>query len=249
LVVEAMGLKRWAIPLLGLLVAAPGIRSDAQSRPEWDPRANPPGVVLALVEQDRKVASGITDVLYAIRASGFPKDKTYALWFWDSFTPKPYLAESNFKVDESGQLVSGRGMVLQKLSFHLSRFARGEPVRMAVISTDQTIKAYARAYPLPIEATDNRCHLWVELLAPTGKSFLIQGEGFEPGEEVTTLSTSGSEVIRKTQTVLADGTLDPATALPAVVGKDSGVAAFSVSAKSCAPTVQYEWGPPAMKVR
>ncbi len=134
-------------------------------------------------------------------------------------------------------------------NFFIREYVKGAPLRMIVISTDQTVKAFAEVYPFPIEANDGSCRLWVELISTQGTAFAIYGEGFGVEEEVTASSRSDGEIIRKTQQASPDGTLPVVIIAPAVVGKRSGTASFTVAGKSCAPTVNYEWGPPALKIQ
>jgi hypothetical protein len=122
------------------------------------------------------------------------------------------------------QQASGRSFknLVEPLFLSADDYSKGQPFDVALVSTDETIKAYAKVIPFPIEAEEGRCRLWVELASPKADGFLIQGEGFEPDEEVTTTSRSNGEVLEGTHKVPPDGKLF-AVVLPVVIGKQEGV--------------------------
>jgi hypothetical protein len=134
----------------------------------------------------------------------------------------------------------------RQVSVSLSDFAKGEPVEYALISTDQTVRAFTRVILFPLEAKDGQCLLSMQLGSRRGDLFLVMGEGFEPGGEVMTESRSNGEVLKLKSPLSRDGKFATIVS-PAVVGKSSGKASFTASGKGCSPTVDYEWGPPALK--
>jgi len=214
----------------------------------WGPDSNTPGVQLTLEEERRDTGGrgGATRVFYHLVMSGFPKDKTYKLSSW-RFGHAISIEKPEITTDEAGNwFVDGTRVILD---WSIVGFARGEPFRVGLISTDETVKAFAKTFPFPIEARDGSCHLWMELATTDGKSFAVYGDGFDADDHATTTSTSGTEIIRGETVISSGGTLPPTIILPAVVGKQSGTASFSVASKSCVPIVNYEWGPPAMKIQ
>ena len=52
-----------------------------------------------------------------------------------------------------------------------------------------------------------------------GTSFIAYGEGFDPNEQVVTVSRSNGEQIRSEVQAKADGTLVPTVLFPAAVGR------------------------------
>lgn len=127
------------------------------------------------------------------------------------------------------------------LSYH--HYFRGEPIDYALISTDQTVRVYAQLTPFPLEAkSEGGCKLSMTLLSPNLRTFVITGEGFKPGETVTTISKSDSEIIEKEGIALGDGRINTFIIDPGVVGKTGGTATFQASSKTCNVTVSYEWG-------
>jgi len=214
----------------------------------WGPDSNTAGVQLALQEDRRDVAEGTTRVSYHLITSGFPDGKTYHISFWPFGAAPGVDSRSQIITDGAGNLTLG-GLRLDTVNFVALRYAKGEPFRIGLISTDETVKAFAKAFPFPIEARDGSCHLWMELVTTDGDSFAVYGDGFDASDHVTYISTSGSEIIRGENVISSGGTLPPTIVSPAVVGQQSGMASLSVAGKSCVPIVNYAWGSPAMKIQ
>jgi hypothetical protein len=223
-----------------LVAMASTLPGSAQEQPKWDPKNATPGVQLNLKEVGREKVGGVTQVTYLVTASGLQDEKTYELWLR---RPGDVLRITTDSGDFNADAFK-RG-----INVHVSEYIRGAPLRFVVTSADQAMRAFVEIYPFPIEARDGSCHLWVEIISPQGTVFAIYGDGFGGDEEVTAISRSGGEIIGRAQKVSSDGTLPVNIVTPAVVGKQSGTAAFSVAGKSCAPTVNYEWGPPALKIQ
>lgn len=214
---------------------------SAQEPPKWsDPKNNTTGVELTLQETKREHTARGTEVTYVISASGLPDNKTYQLWFANN-------GISNFTRVPLPPDIGLAQFLREGVIYTIQQYVKGEPLRIILTSTDQAVRAYAEAYPFPIEAKDGPCRLWVQIISHQGTAFAIFGEGFGADEDVTTTSQSGSEVIKKEEKAHSDGTLPVNIIAPAVVGKQSGIATFNAAGKSCAPTVNYEWGPPALK--
>jgi hypothetical protein len=125
-------------------------------------------------------------------------------------------------------------------------FAKGEPFRLGVISSDGSVRAFARVVPDPIEASDGPCRLSVELASPDGLMFVLHGDGFEPDVELTTVTVSGKEKLNNTFRNSTDGKF-AIPILPGVVGKKSGSTTVTVSSKSCTVPVRFDWGRAALK--
>jgi hypothetical protein len=223
------------------LVGIASLRSgSADEPPKWaDRKSATPGVQLTLQEATRKHTPGGTEVTYRVMASGLPDDKTYQLWSANDEISSFKLIDGNLDSDT----LRGR------IDYTIHGYLKGEPLAIIVTSTDRTVQAFADVYPFPIEGKDGSCRLWVELISHRGTAFAVHGEGFAADEDVTTSSRSDGEDIRKAEKAHSDGTLSVNIVAPAVVGKQSGTATFIAAGKSCAPTVNYEWGPPALKIQ
>src|SRR5262245_10224546 len=90
------------------------------------------------------------------------------------------------------------------------------PSSQIIDSTDQTVRAFAKTFPFPLEVRDGSCSLQAELI--TLRAFAILGEGFVPGEEVSTDSESGGEVLTGLKTVSNEGKLPIILVDPGVKG-------------------------------
>ncbi len=220
-------------------------------------------VYLELKETDRKKVRGHTEVTYHIKSSGFPAGKTYTLWYMQSGDQKVAPSMGGFSVDSTGELVCPAApqpgsatpvglpcmpskTLEQSVALSFSTYHKGEPTDLAVVSSDGSVRAFARAYPFPIKSQDAKCTLNVELENSEFTSFIIRGAGFGPGENVKTSSSFGKDTTSGTQQASAKGEF--AAAIHAdVPGKNSGSATFAATGNSCHPTVTYEWGKAAMK--
>ena len=129
---------------------------------------------------------------------------------------------------------------------NLGQHAKGEPASFAIVSTDRSVKAFAKFVPFPIEAEHGNCRISLELISPDGEMFGVSGEGFEPNEEVTTVSRSNGEVLQSKKKTSSDGSLPPVVLLPAAISQEHK-SSYTVVGRLCSVTVDYEWGPPALK--
>jgi hypothetical protein len=215
------------------------------------------GAHLDLVETGRKNVKNRTQVSYRFAVSGFPAGKTYMLWTMQSVDHKTYPMQGPYLADATGKLVCeeqtpsrgrSRCFSLDHVSIDIDNYHKGEPTDYMVTSTDGTVRAYARAYPFPILAQDGKCSLNVELEDTKFTSFVIRGAGFEPGENVKTSSSFGSEATAGTEQASPTGEFAAATHAD-LSGANSGSATFAATGSSCRPVVTYEWGKAAKKVQ
>jgi hypothetical protein len=220
-----------------------------------------PGAHLELKEAERKQGRHGATITYHLESSGFPAGKTYSLWMMLSGDHKTRVLLSGYLANATGALVcpgqsqpgdppvaGSRCFPLERASLDVDNYHNGEPVDFAVVATDGTVRAYARAYPFPIQAQDGKCTLNVNLENTRFTSFVVHGSGFEPGENVTTSSSFEKDQTAGTQ--LASVLGEFATEVHAdVPGKNSGTATFAATGKSCHPSVTYDWGKAAKKVQ
>ena len=175
---------------------------------------------------------------------GFPEDKGKVYYLWQKKLDKAEPIRSPIELIIDGALVThAEGKVVSVVPVD---FARGEAFQVALISDDQTVMVFYKDIPYPIENKQGDYRIWVELASPEGDAFIIWGEGFEPDEEIDTTSTSDGEVTKSKTKVDSDGRF-MMMMLPAVVGKEDGLATFSAIGKSGEVKVSYRWGPPALR--
>jgi len=185
----------------------------------WGPRYATPGVVLTLREIFNSRGSRVAG--YKLEASGFPIDKIYNLWMhslgkvMDGDDASLYRIEDapappyEYHINAWGKLIPANEFTILLDVYKFAKFTDGEWFGIALISTDRSVKGYAEVIPRPIEATKGTCRIWLKRV--TLHSYLVSGEGFEPGEEVTAISRfrpsllSRSKTIESKHTVLSDG--------------------------------------------
>jgi hypothetical protein len=205
-------------------------------------------------------------VIYELSASGLPEGKTYTLWSWQEapWHDSATAHVTGYVADKSGNLLcSSSAATAPKtkavrcplstasapsptISFSMTKFVSGEVLEVAVISTDQTVRAFVSAFPFPVEGRDGPCRLAVRLAEPNGKSFDILGDGFASGEQLQMVSeVEGSRTEGQGQASASGGFVIRLN--PSVRGKNAGKASYAVIGSSCHPTVQYEWGRAARK--
>ena len=184
-----------------------------------------------------EVATGGATVSgYSVAAVGLPRDRGYLLWLKSLSVPTPKEV-ADVAIDDAGYVASG-GRPIQ-LNFGSS--AKGEAFEIALMTADKTTGVIGKVVPYPIESKQNQYRLWVEILSKERTMFAIYGEGFEPNEEVSDISTSLWEVARGTSRADAKGRLI-ILSLPAVAGKTSGLATYTVIGNSGEISVSYQWG-------
>ena len=230
---------------------------------EWGPKFATPGAELRLEELDRKKVKGWTEVTYRLRTGGFPAGKQYTVWALPSVWATAFRLTTGFVANDSGSLVCGakpadyKGppdwcpapteSVEKKLRLDADRYYKGEAIGFAVISTDGTVRAFARAIPFPIQASDGQCRLAVELLSAQGLAFRVDGQGFAPGETVQTDSRSEGQVLKGQNQADGSGEFHAYQVFSKVAGKESGSASYTAIGASCRVTVKYDWGKRALK--
>lgn len=254
--------RKWlwiAIPLgaLVLCVVVIGVavllyNNKLKADAAWGPEYSTPGASLAITEVGRGPTADGMGVTYALAATGLSTNQTYALSI-KNFLDEPAIPKGNFRVDATGHLLeAGKGG--QPLgNFTMGKYAKGQPFYIELKSADQRVKAFAKAVPFPIEATDgNGCRLSVELASRSGNVFNIFGEGYEPNEELTTDITPAAEVMASQDKADASGSfrmLVDQTMAKYEIGSTgtSGTEDVRVTGSKCALTVHFEWGPAALQ--
>jgi hypothetical protein len=175
---------------------------------------------------------------------GFPEDKDKVYYIWQKKLDKAEPIRTTTELIIDGALVTrteGKVVTISPVDY-----ARGEAFQFALVSEDQTIMVFYKDIPYPIENKQGDYRIWVELASTEGDAFIIWGEGFEPDEEIDTTSTSDGEVIKSKIKVDSDGRF-MTMMLPAVIGKEDGLAIFSVVGRHGEVEVSYQWGPPALQ--
>jgi hypothetical protein len=158
-------------------------------------RIDTSGVSLTMEEVSRSGKGRNLEITYRFVAKGFPAGVTYSFWRYKP-QPKPVKLLNNLSVDESGvmfvnELGSGTGEgtwepapLENAIPLTLFNFAPGEPFEFGIVSEDQTIQAFARVFPRPIETRQGVCHLYLERLNDGQTFYRAYATGLVPGEEL-----------------------------------------------------------------
>ena len=221
----------------------------------WDPACSTVGVQVALREKSRFAMGRQKLVEYELVATGLPTNRLFTLWLFP-FGERPVPVVGGVTGDSTGSAAcadssalaaanrpppGGRCIMPFPLMMPLESFVPSEPAKAALISNDDSMRAYATAFPVPLEGETAGCRLWLELLSTDRDRFRLSGTGFQGGAEAHVVSTSGSQVIDLRKPVPADGSFW-ALLLPAVKGKRGGSSSIAVSTPACTVTLQYRWG-------
>lgn len=197
------------------------------------------GVTLVQKETRRKksLLKGVTQVCYQIEATGLSPSASHLVRMWDLRA----LIGGQPEIDLPPVIF------LEKNNFCFDKFTKGEWSRFRVTALDGTVLAETTIIPFPIEARQGGCRIWLQRMDDAGRVFLAQGEGFDPNEEVTTVSRSNGEVIRSKRKADADGWVGYDVILPGAATMQYKSSWSVIRQSGTTMTVDYEWGPSALK--
>lgn len=212
-----------------------------------------PGAQVTLQEDQRTSTSKGTKIIFSVETAGFPAGKKYTIWMMESGDDKTFPVFTGYTTDATGKLVCAddpgpKAYCFNQVKLDIHDYHMAEPIHVAVISTDGTVRAYAKAYPFPVQGQDAGCALTVTMDNSKATLFSIEATGFEPQEEVMVTTTAG-KAGTKSQQVSAKGNFAYIIDYSHGMGANSGSETFTVAAKSCHPSVTYDWGKTAMKVQ
>jgi len=221
----------------------------------WDPVCSTAGVQVALREKSRFSMGRQKLVEYELVGTGLPTDRLFTLWLFP-FGERPTQVFTGVTGDSTGRIVcadssalaranrppsGGRCIMPFPLMMPLESFVPSEPAKAALISNDDSLRAYATVFPVPLEAETAGCRLWLELLSTDRDRFRLSGTGFQGGAEAHVVSSSGNQVIDFTKPVPADGSFWMLLS-PSVKGKRGGPSSIAVSTPGCTVNLEYRWG-------
>ncbi len=208
---------------------------------DWSAGESTPGFELAATEIHRKQGQEEgPDVVYGFSVSGprkALKQKTFS-FFLKELGREPAFFGRNLTVNRSGELMKSNN---EPAEIGLGRFADGEPVMMAIISGDDSIKLVTRVVPFPIQADTGPCRITGELVVLTenGPGYAFVGQGFAPGDEVSTIARFGDWVAEGMVEVESNGVYgemffpDPGDLV-------DGVGSYTVVSGQCTVTLTFE---------
>ena len=237
------------IVLLSLLASVvPGVaqRPDANN---WG--KGTAGVTLVAHEEPRQRTAKSTVLWYNLVGKGFPEGVVYTLWRWlPEKSPEPLIKGVSF--DKRGVLVcsgnpgycSGDGPD-DPINLKTTA-ARGEMKRIAVVSEDGKIVAFADAVPFPIEASDKGCKLSVGRSSTMADVVTARASGLKANEPLTVTTRYGNDGATEKATAGPNGAWQEVVAAKGAK-QPSGKALISVSDGICTLSVTFDYGPGSNK--
>src|SRR3989442_11211936 len=185
----------------------------------WDPACSTAGVQVALREESRFAMGGRKLVEYELVATGLPTNRLFTLWLFplgerpvpvvggvtgDS-TGRAACADSSALARANRPPTGGRSIMPFPLMMPVESFVPSEPAKTALISNDDSVRAYATVFPVPLAAETAGCRLWLELLSTDRDRFRLSGTGFQGGAEAHVVAPSGNQGIAFRTPVRAKG--------------------------------------------
>jgi hypothetical protein len=236
-------LRGIALALLFFLRSSPASAHDAFI---LDARRATPGPRLELIELP---AIGVpAGKRYRLHVEpGLPRGVVFGV-FTKPFDHAFHEAEPGFQLDESGDLVSreaGSKRRLNDMTFGPGTYPLGAAWEAALVSSDRAVRIFAKTIPYPITANDGACKVSLELSSDLGDRFVASGKGFPPGEDVLTQLRYSGRLIQGQSRISPLGLLAPDLISHRAIGADRG-ARYTVKARSCEVSVEYDWGEPAL---
>lgn len=229
--------------------------ASEEGGPLWRWKESTPGVKLEIRENYRTKKSGTLRIGYSLLSAGFPQGHRYLFYLWTFGKADGWLMMSGFSADAAGRLtcdepippaVAAKGdrrcpYDLEKLETVFTPKGKGIPFQAAILSEDGDVKAFARAVPLPIDFTQGGCRLSAEPISEDLGDYLIQGEGYTPGEVVNwTARTQG--LSQENQTKASETGKFVVELHPGVSGADGGKVEFTATGVKCNPALLFHWG-------
>lgn len=233
----------------------------ASAQANWGPAMSTAGDSLELKETGRKQSDAGTEISYQLIAKGFTPDMQLTLLRWPLNQPVGGVM-SGIVVDSSGNAVCGGGSStasppVNSLTFQApscaktitpgttititTAVAKGEAIRIGLISSDRKHAAAASVIPFPIEGADKGCKLNVILGAKDAQFVLVKGEGFQKDTNYT-LGTEAFGQKNSLNATINDKGGFTAAITPWVSGHDAGDTVVYYQSSTCTPTVQFHWG-------
>jgi hypothetical protein len=165
------------------------------------------------------------------------------LWHRQRSTTPAFV--SGVHVDDSGRLLGRSG---EEAELHVSGLAKGEPYDLMLWSDAGRLAAYAHKVPFPLVASGARdCLVSMEMVSHQGDALIMNGTGFEPGEEINAVMRSGEEVHLEIFPASPKGEFSRMV-FPAVYFKSpSGSGSYTATGKNCSVTLEHSWGVAALK--
>jgi hypothetical protein len=219
----------------------------AQATMNWDQSSTTGAKAeTQLIKRFEVEGKAVTD--YRVKISGAPHDRQYTLMAWPVTLSQPAVAMEGLVIAADGTVgcpadsTKSCAEHIKGKELHLTYVpSKGEIYRHALISEDRQARIFFSIIPDPFVVTDKACSLEVVRLSPQFELVIVRGRGFQAGEEVRFHSQSYQEMHDVLVTADSRGEFQ-AHLTPAVKGRVSGTTAVTAAAKSCSPSISFDWG-------
>ncbi len=243
------------------------IQRVAAAMATWGPKISSPGVTLTMKEMSRQKTASGTSITYHLSATGFAPGTRLILLRWP-LNQNVGAVMNGLAIDASGTIVCGPPQVASgepgapqsgtaaaaanipgctktmqpNAPLEITTTAaKGESVRVGVLTDDRKSGGATSTVPFPIVGENNGCKLQVVLGSKDAELVLIQGDGFKPDETFS----AGTETFGQKTSLAAKPDAQGhfvAAMTPFVQGHDSGDTVVFYQSSSCTPTVSFHWG-------
>jgi hypothetical protein len=216
---------------------------------QWlEGKLSTPGTSVKFREKERTSQDNRLKVVYNLVVDGAPKDQTYVLVAWPINSAKPVEQLKGLSIGTDGTVICAGKMPDQCVGekendpVNLPMFpAKGEIVRVALVSSDQKTKIFAAVVPDPITSSGSPCSVEVIRLMPQFALAFIRARGYAANENLTLYSKSYDESHQQDVKADSDGNAVWGM-LPAVKGKQRGTTLVSAKSGGCTSSVSFDWG-------
>lgn len=213
----------------------------------WD-QSSTAGATAEVQLIKRGEVKGNPRVDYRVKISGAPHDRQYALMAWPVTISQPVVAMDGLMIAADGTVgcppdsTKSCAQRIKGGELHLTYSpTQGEIYRHALISDDHQVRIFFSIIPDPLVVNDKGCSLEVVRLSPQFELVMVRGKGFQPGQAVEFHTQSYQEAHDVLINADSHGEFQ-AHVTPTVRGRVAGTIAMTAAAKSCAPSVSFDWG-------
>jgi hypothetical protein len=221
----------------------------AQATMKWD-TSGTPGTKAEVLLIKKGDYHGKLMVDYRLKISGVTPGGQYTLMAWPVTREQPVAAMEGLTIAADGTVgcpansTKSCAQRMKGAELHLTYVpSPGEIYRHALMSEDHQTRIFFSIVPDPKIAVDKTCSLEVVRLSPLFELVLVRGKGFQAGEAIRFHTQSYQEIHDAVVAADAAGEFR-AHLTPMVKGRVAGASTVTATAKTCAPTISFDWGPP-----
>ena len=209
----------------------------------WGAKTSSPGVTLKLVQ----VRHEGTRFAYEMHVSGAPAGKLYSMISWPVSATEAHEEGGGVTLSPAGVAICEGVADRCKLPKPNDPIAvtvepkPGEPIRIGLLSSDRTVRAFAQVTPLPLLGVDKGCRLQATLMTPHAEIVWLEAGGLPANTTFAMISTmegKASQIVGKTDAAGKFHTV----MLPELKGVTHGTDVVELKAQGCAPLVKFSWG-------